>query len=781
MKIKRTVSLFIAIIFIFASFGVFAQTDYATRGKVADMLMEAADFYNPALVRSDIIKGYEDGQLHEDWGVSRAEALVMLSRAFGKLPAPVGHNARVALTAQDFSDIPQWAEGELKNVFDSGIVAGTAEGIFSPNQGVTRAQMELFISRVYALYATNPKDDFYAAVNKETLEKMQILDGNARAGVLEELQMKSLRQIDNIINDISIKNNPKGSMRQKIADLYNCILDVEDRNKKGIAPIRGYLDEIENVKNISELTILNTKLSKELCVYPFMQFNLTIDLEDSSKYMLLFSSIKPLMNKEVYFEESSRKNAYINYLKTLLLLSGENEECADKNAKMYFAFEKELAESMLSPQEERDINKIFNVKSYSKLCMMFPDFDMKAVLDSSGLLEDNRIIVTDTGLTEKFAQLYNQSNLEVLKIAMKISLLDSCGSMLNEEFVIAEETLNNEILGINGTLAPNQRAVAVLKSVMPEYLGQIYAEEYFDEESKKDVENMVADITGVFKERIDSIAWMGEETKSHAKRKLDLLKVKIGYPDSFETYIDNVDIVSPKHGGTYFQNMTAVTKAAIKYYAMFQNTVPSRDMWTLTPYTVNASYNPAVNDITLPAAILQYPLYDKDSSYEENLGGIGYIIAHEITHAFDANGARFDENGNISNWWSDDDYAAFYLLCQKAVDFFGGYEAIPAVAVNGELTLNENIADLGAASCITQLAGRLKNPDYKLLYESVAKAWVATYSREYAKYAMLVDPHSDNKARVNRVLVNFPEFYEAFDIKETDGMYVPPEERLVIW
>lgn len=780
LKPRRILALFV-LLNIAASFSVFANDIYITRGEVRDMLLSAADFYNPSVVSSDIIKDYGDGNLHEEKSVTRAEALVMLSRAFKEFPLPVGHNKRVALTAKDFYDIPEWAEKELSAVFESGIAAGMANGIFSPDELVTREQMELFIKRVYSLYAANPKDDFYASVNKETLENIEILSGNVSAGTLETMQINVAGQIDAIINEICSRNYPEGTPSQKMADFYKCIVDTDSRNKEGINPIKSYIERIDSVKNITELTRMHDVLAGELYVNPFLKFTLTVDLDNSSKYMLYFESIRPLMNKELYFESGEKQQAYISYLKTLLMLGGNDESSAIYAANSFFEFEKELARSMLSAEQEKDISKVYNVNSYNKLNVIFPDFDLETVLSNSYLQKDERVVVRDMNLTEKFSELYNQSNLDVLKTAMKISLLVSCGETLSENFVKAQQKLDSVILGTDGDHSKEQYALSIIQSVMPEYLGQLYTDKYFDKRSKEDVESMTHDIIDVFKKRIEKLEWMSHETKEKAKIKLDNVSVKIGCPDISETYLDNVSVVPLTSGGTYFKNMLSITKEQLKFYGAMQFSDVKHDMWIMEPYAVNAAYNASSNDITLPAAVLQQPLYDPNASYEKNLGGIGYIIAHEITHAFDSNGAKFDKKGNMNNWWTDEDYAAFSLLCKDVISFFDGEEAIMGVQNNGTLTLDENIADLGAAACITQLAKEKGNVDFNTLYTAVANTWVNTSSREYAAYAAMSDVHSNGKLRVNRVLVNIDEFYEAFDIKEGDGMYVAPEERITVW
>ena len=781
MKTKRIFAFLMLVIIIFSYATGYTADEFANRGEVAAMLLEAADFYNPDVVKSDIIKGYEDGLLHEERYVTRAEALVMLSRAFEELPKPTGHNKRVALTKEDFTDIPAWAEIELAQVFDSGIVAGTGQGKFSPDNRVTKKQMELFIERAYALYGTNPKDDFYASINKTTLDELEIISGNLTAGTLENLQIEATSQVDFVIEDIIVGNHKYGTSGQKVTDLFKCIVDSENRNSQGINPIKKYLNMIDDAKNISELTNLEYVISDELCVSSFMGFSLGVDMKDSSRYVLNFGTMTPLMNKEFYFEEGKNQEAYIEYLTTLLEIGGEDSVAAMQNALEYFELEKLLASEMLDTEGQNDINKMYTLSSYGKICAMYPDFNMEKVLSYSGLSKADKVYITDIGMAEKFAEIYNQSNFNALKTTMKLSVLYSCGGMLSGDFKLAAYKFESIVMGAEGFHDVYQDAVNVIKSVMPEYISKSYVEKFFDEESKKDVEEMTYDIIGVFKKRIDNLTWMSRETKEKAKLKLDKMNVKIGYPDSMDSFIDNVDVIPREKGGTYFSNMTAISKENRNQLKGIQQSKVDHGSWGMTPYTVNAVYNPSNNEIVLPAAILQAPLYDKDAAYEENLGGIGYVIAHEITHAFDPNGAQFDEYGNVNNWWTAKDYEMFEFICRRVEEFYQGEEPIPAVQTNGKLTRNENIADIGGVSCITQLAMEKGHTNYNKLYTSVAKTWAGTFSREYAEYLSKVDVHSSGKIRVNRVLVNFPEFYEAFDIQKGDGMYVPPEERIKIW
>lgn len=780
---NRVVSLLLSLIIIILSIPyVSAQDRYLTRGEVVEMLLKAADDYNPGVQKTDIIKGYEDGELREENNVTRAEALIMLRRAFGEFPELKGHNARVAIPAENFSDIPEWATQELRDVFDAGLVAGTDTGIFSPNENVTEEQMELFIKRVYSLFGTNLKDDFYAAVNKEILENLTINPGNAVAGTMSDLQIKSTENTYKILIGIIGNTYEKGTEEQKIADLYQSIVDIDSRNEQGIEPIKGYLDMIDEAETTDDLIKVQSKIAADLYVAPYMGFGMTVDLKDSNSYMLAFATISPSMPKEIYQTSPNYQiDAYDEYIKTLLMLGGESEEYAEAMSEKCIEMEAFLSEYTLSPEESSNVDNIYNIFTMDDIKEIFKDVDIDAVFADSELQEEEEIIITDIGLVNAFADYFNDDNVDTLKAYAKLAVLQSWGGTLNQEFTEAAEKYNQAVLGISGSIPEEQRALTIVQNIMPDYISKLYVENYFTEEAKQDVEKMVKDIIEVYRKRIENLTWMSDETKEKAIKKLDTMRIKIGYPDKWETYMDEIEIKSTIDGGSYFSNMLSIASSQREAAISLQGKPVDKSSWLIYPFTANACYSAVQNDITFPAAILQAPLYDVNASYEQNLGGIGYVIAHEITHAFDDAGAKFDENGNATDWWTEKDYEAFNALCEDMVEFYDGKEGVPGILMNGRLTLGENVADQGAVSCINEIVSGLENPDFETFYKSIANTWVLTASREYYIYASLVDTHSTEKLRTNLVVVNCDEFYETFDIDEDDGMWVAPEDRIRIW
>lgn len=755
----------------------------ATRGEVAQMVLQAADDYNPGVSLKDILQGDEKGDLREGEPATRAEALVMLQRAFGDLPAPVGDNARNAIPAGDFTDIPFWAKDALADVFEAGIVAGTSETTFDAGSPVTAEQMQRFIGRVYALEGSNPKDDFYAAVNKEALDSSVIPEGQMNSGTLYDM-MNDDSRVSGIIEEAAKEKHQKGSPEQKIGDFYNNILDWDARNAAGITPVKPYLEAIDGAQTLDEVLAVADRMKRELYQAGLRTFGLTIDAKDSNRYIVTFSSIAPSLSKDIYEKDGGKeKDAFLKYLKALLVLGGYAEEDAERQAKLYWEADRVLAAAKLEQQDYGNVEKIYNIFTFSELKEMFPKAGLDSAYAISGLAESSQILVSDVGLLKAAAPYFSEEHVDYLKTRLRIELLAGFGGTLNREFQDAAETYQQELLGTSGSITDEYRASQIVQQQFGAEIGRVYAEKYFSPEAKADVEEMVHEFLEIYEQRIRGLGWMSEATKEKAVEKLHSMSIKVGYPDDddWDDSMDAVEIKSVAEGGSYFANMVEIARVTREYLIDMQGKPVDKSIWAMNVYTVNACYIAQFNEIVFPAGILRAPMYDVNNTREQNLGGIGYIIAHEITHAFDNNGAKFGKDGNAEDWWTAEDYAAFQKLCSRVVAHYDGAEGSNGVACKGELTLSENIADLGAAACVTEAAKRMENPDFKQLFETMARSWESTATRSTRQYVAQVDVHAPDKLRVNRVLVNLPEFYEAFDIGPGDGMYVAPEDRVLIW
>ena len=782
-RIKRFASLLLALALAFSlAVGYFAQDAVITRGEAAKLLLTAADDYCPDLKTEDILKGYPDGTLEEDGPLTYVQALIMIDRAFGGLPVPIGDSARTAAGAQGFADTPAWGGEELSRALASGIVTGEADGLMHPGKQLTKQAFQTLLARVYALKGTNLKDDFYAAVNKAWLDRSDIPAGLTLNGPFYGLSLTVTQQVAKLIADIAAKPQTPGTPEAKIKALYDCVMDVDAREQAGVSPIQEYLDSIENAKTLKELIAADCRMQKELGLSTLLGFGLTPDFSDSDRKIVAFSAFSASMTKDFYENGTQEQTqAYLSYLSKLLTLSGLSEQDAASRAALVYQAEKTVTKASYDPQDYGNVDKINNSYSFGAIEKQFPNVDLRAVFAATGLAATDRVLVLDPGAMQAAAGFFTDGNLATLKALSRTAILMSVGGCLDPEFTDASFDFNEQYLGIAMRQSTEQLAAQQVQALLADYLGRAYVTAHFSEKAKQDVEEMIGEFITIYKARIESLDWMSDPTKQKAIRKLDTMKIKVGYPDSWDTYLDQADIKSPSEGGSFFSNVIAIQKAATQKSLAEQNEPVDKTKWAMQPFTVNACYSATSNDITFPAAILQSPLYDVNASREENLGGIGYIIAHEMTHAFDNNGAKFDENGNAANWWTEADYAAFQQKCAQVAAFYDGQEACPGVACSGVLTISENVADLGAVQCVLAAAKELPNPNLDKLFRAIANTWASTTSRQMREYLAVTDVHAPDKLRCNRVLQTLDEFYTTYGIQPGDGMWTDPASRVTVW
>lgn len=760
----------------------FAGEEPLTRGAAADILLIAADDYRGEVKRTDILKGYPGGDLAEEQSVTRVQALVMLVRAFGLLPKPTGDSARTAFPSRQFTDIPAWAEQELKTVLAAGIVEGESDAALSPDAPVTEGELERLIRRVYALLGTNPRDDFYAAVNKDWLDTADIPAGQINGSTFSELQARTDGQVTALIREIVAGDPAPGTPEAKIKAFYQCVMDTETRERLGASPLSPYLDAIESAKTLNELIDVNDRLTRELCVSPLLGFELVTDAKDSTRYTVSFTHLVPDMDRELYLSGTEEKRKiYLDFLERDLKLLGFDEKTARTRAQQCYDLDAAVAPHRLDPQAQQDVDQTYNVYSLARLQKVFPNVDLTGVYAAAGLDQTDRIIVSDVGAMNAVAPYFDDAHVEDLKAAMEVRLMARLGGYLQQAFLDSSNQLAEDYYGFTISQSPEDLAALRVQTMLDEYLSQSYVNRYGSAESKADVEAMIRDFLELYAKRIQALDWMSDATKAMALKKLETMRVKVGWPDRWDGYLDGVEIKSPAQGGTYFENAMAIRRAYQNAQNAKQNRPVDKDAWDGKPYTVNAWYDAKCNDITFPAAILQAPLYDVNASREENLGGIGFVIAHEITHAFDNNGAKFDENGNAADWWAPEDYAAFQKRCEGVVAWYDGWEAMPGIACNGAQTISENVADLGAVACITAAAAERPDPDYEALFRAVARLWRTTCTRTYLESQNALDLHAPEKLRANRTLQTVEPFYQTFGIKVGDGMWTDPAERVRIW
>ena len=749
----------------------------ATRSEVVEMLLAAADDYNPGVTKEDIIRGYEDGDLREDQSVTRAEALVMLARAFGPLPERKGVNAAQAIPADSFSDIPAWAAETLAPVFEAGIVAGTAPGVFSPNEAVTLHQMELFIRRTYALFGSNERDDFYATANKDHLDNAEVWDYTGTSNETDDITSSQVGDMLFGLYDEVNAGTLTDTRACKLEAYYSSVGDTDGRNAAGIAPIKEDLDAIAAAQSLDELCRLSLLDDAATGLSLMFDVGYDVNLWDSAHYMLVLEAATPLTTVDVYDGSNpTAYDAYVRYLTTLLTLSGKSEDDAAHMAENYMTFERSLAEPGAYALTQL---------SWDEVEALFASVDVSGMLQQMGYEDVEQICAWYPERLQARAAQLNEASLETIRDYLYTKVIVEAAPYLSEAFTQARFDLNYVI---DGSYPQNLggQALDAVRNDMTDYVSQFYMETYGNDETLADVRAMCEEIRDVFRTRIEALDWMSDATKEMALRKLEAMDFYIGGPDAENTTspLDEAEILAPEDGGSYFANAMAIRKAKLAADSQLGSMPVNTEQYvwqSIGAIADNWFYEPSVNAVVLPMAGLQAPVYDPTASEEENLGALGLTIAHEVTHAFDSNGAYFDETGSLSNWWTEADWAQFDALCEEIVAYYDGWECAPGIATDGGLTLGENIADLGAMNCLMDIAATRPDFDYETLFEKVALLFAEPSSREWLAYVAVADPHSAGGVRVNRLLSSCDAFYDTYDVQPGDGMYVAPEDRVGIW
>lgn len=749
-----------------------------SRQNLQQMLVLAAQEYQPNM--PELIKGYDDGDNRLDQPATRLEALIMIKRAFGELNTPKGHYQRVYETTVTFTDIPDWAKVEVEELCKAGVLEGTASGELGISEPITKQEVQQIISRIYALEGSNKKDDFYATVNKQALENSSLPIGTNVNGELDHMAYKINDQISALLEEMTQQTYEKGSKQQKLADFYRNAIHIEARNQQGITPLDPYFLQIDHAKNLEDLIQVDNVLKKELGISALLLFSLQPNAKVSGEYQMQFQTLFPLETKEIYTNER-KATIFQNSMTELLELAGYDKSTADQLQKRLFAMESQLSRVGLDISDYGNMEQVYNEYTVDELEKKYPELSVKSAMEARGFFTDQTLIIPDKEIFLQANTYFKDKNLDLLQAYMKVRLLFSFQGALSEDLSNIFNEYKKQLSDIQGSKSVNQLAIEAVENYLPYYLGEQYAQKYFSPEAKADVENIVDEIVAQYKKNISQLDWLGVETKQEAVKKLETLKYKIGYPDAYPNILNGIDILPFEQGGSFFKNVTAILRVQSEAETQAQGQTSDPGIWFMAPYAVNAYYYPSNNEIVLPAGILQAPFYDPLDSKEEKLAGIGTVIAHEISHAFDNNGAKYDENGNYKNWWTTVDEQNFQKKCASAVELFDGIEVITGVYNNGKLTLSENVADLGGMACTLAIASNLEDPNLKLFFERYAKIWARTMTREEYEIRSHVDSHSATAIRVNWVLKNFELFYTTYDVKEGDGMYLSPEERVKIW
>ncbi len=628
------------------------------------------------------------------------------------------------------------------------------------------------------------QDDYYEFVNKRLLDKIQLAATDAHWDWFGELNAMVSSEMEEIIKELAADTNTyeKGTSEQKIKDLYECVSNVQNRNETGLGPLKPHMDSIRNAQSIPEYVDALAKLSGEFGFSSIVGgYTIMQDKADSNQYAVYMMYADTLIGKEYIEGENTQEyvSMYLDYIDNMLGEFGMNESEAENATASIERLLRDICGSTLTKEQLYDPSLTYNVFTVNELQQLYSNVDVSKMLKTLRVDGQDKYIVMDVEQAKKINSLLVEENLQALKDYSTFVMLNDVAEYGNETYVKLHDDMQNALYGITESWGNEKIWMNLTQDLLPWDFGTIYVEEHFSQADKEDVEQMIAQILKEYEVIIQRQDWMSEATKQKAIRKLETMQVKIGYPDQWPKAKDMMQVTPISEGGSLLSNVLVSMNVAIEDSLGQLGKPVDRSEWDVTPQTINAMYDPLNNEIIFPAAILQAPFYDRNNSDGANLGGIGYVIAHEVSHAFDSSGALYDEYGNYNVWWTDEEMQKYQELSKSIVNYYNQYE-IMGSKVNGELTLMENIADLGAITCISSII----KDDRKALddaFGQMAYNWACKDTESFMMYLLNTDTHSPNKIRVNAVLSSCDAFYEIYDIQETDGMYVAPENRVGIW
>ena len=612
----------------------------------------------------------------------------------------------------------------------------------------------------------------------------------ARFGTFDQLAENSRNQVKEIITTLGT-NNPRGSIKQKVGDLYALGMDSVRLNAEGMKPLLPEIDRINN---------LNKGMFADAVAYqhngiasPFFNSAVMADLKDSNSNMLyLMQGGLGMGDRDYYLENDANtvkvRNAYINYIQQLFQLIGYSKGSAKKAAKHVMEIETALAQVAMTREETRDYSKLYNVISIDQLKANYPNINWEQYFNRLNIHDIDKVCIfqpNSLALVNKMAKTLKEDEMKEYLI---FKYVDAASPYLSDDFADANFDMYSRAMSGKQVKMPRwKHSLDVPNTMLGEAVGQLYVEKYFPADSKKKMQQLVDNLKRALGEHIATLSWMSPKTKVNALVKLNSFTVKIGYPDKWRDY-SALDIDPEK---SYWENVLAARRFQAEYeYAQLGKPV-DKERWFMTPQTVNAYYEPSSNEICFPAGILQAPYFDPNADDASNYGAIGVVIGHEMTHGFDDQGRNFDHNGNMVDWWTAEDAAKFQELANKLGAQYSAEIVADDVHANGQFTMGENIADHGglrvAYSAFKNTEQGKGNkmidgftPDQRF-FLSYANVWAANITKEEMLRRTKVDPHSLGVNRVNVAIRNLEEFFKAFDIQPEMSMWRDPADRVIIW
>jgi putative endopeptidase len=638
--------------------------------------------------------------------------------------------------------------------------------------------------------STAPCDDFDQFANGNWKKNNPIPGTESKWGAFSILDKENLEvKIKGILDELTKKSDwKKGSNEQLIADFHRSFMDTANIEQLGVTPLLPYMKQIDAIKTMDDYAALVGDFQR-FGIPTFMGFYIYADARNSKMNALYAYQSGLSLGERSYYDKADEnmvniRNEFTKHVNIMFELAGMPDA---KVGEKLLDFETGLAKLQLTNIEQRDPVKTYNKMAMAQLKTLAPQFNFMLFAEKQGIKADT-VILESPDYLKKASDYVAKTDLNILKLYLKWNLLSSQAGYLNKALADEDFRFFSTVMrGVKEQRKRDERALRTTNSMIGEPLGKIYADKYFPQTSRKQVEDMIENVRAVYGERIDALNWMSAETKKKAKEKLKAFTYKIGFPDKWKDY-GNVDI-SAKN---LVQNVINMSIWEHEYNVAKMGKPVDKTEWGMTPQTVNAYYNPLFNEVVFPAGILQPPFFNPDADDAINYGGIMAVIGHELTHGFDDQGSQFDAEGNLVNWWTEEDRANFMGLAQKYIAYFDNIEAMPGVKIKGALTIGENIADLGGLTlAYYALEKSLKGKPEPPLIDGLnwkqrfflgwAQVWRMNITDEALRNQVETDPHSPARYRINATLSHMKEFENAWKERGGKNMFLKDEERVVIW
>ena len=625
--------------------------------------------------------------------------------------------------------------------------------------------------------------NFYQAVNKEWLLKAKI--------PVDSPSIDSFYTLDEDVKGKlkkDIKNLGEGKESSDITGMsefitfYKAASDYKQREKDGLEPLKPYLKEIEDIKDLNDLANKSASLTDKGIPLPF-GYDVGTNAENTSQKQIQLSPPSILLPDVSIYKDEASKKQYLTPIETATKKALEKLGYSEKNSKRIvkeaLEFDEIIAKYSLSNEEMSESKNLVHPKTAEEINAYSGSFKLYDVIKGIMGRDLETINVPNTKYFENYSKIVNQDNFSKIKSWMLVQEAMAASNSLTEDYRLNFQSISMAIMGTQKPISKEDTVYEMSVNLFSDVMSVYYGRKYFGEEAKTDVTGMIDKIKNVYRGRLQQNDWLTEETRNKAIEKLDKMKVFVGYQEDVDPGTKELHLEPNK---SFFELSEDIAQFGKRYTIDHFDEPIDKNKWSGSAFDINAYYNPESNSINFPAGILQAPFYDKNQSTEKNYGGIGVVIGHEITHAFDSNGADYDENGDMHNWWTNADSKAFDKRIKAFEDQWNGLE-IYETKVNGKLTVTENVADAGGLSSTLQvLKTDMTKPNLKDYFENYADIWKQKASLQYNKYTMVQDVHAPNELRVNQQLKNLPEFYEAYpQIKKGDAMYLAPSKRISLW